>query len=63
MTIYARNVQGQTVAGPVKVKLRPQILNSRGTSTIQVTGRLRLDVVSHCSTFSARVDGVQPVGG
>jgi hypothetical protein len=61
--VYVRNVPGETVAGPVKVKVSPQSLNSRGTSTIQVTGRLRLDVVSHCSTFSARVDGVQPVGG
>jgi hypothetical protein len=61
--VYVRNAQGQTVAGPVKVKVSPQSGDYRGTSTIQVTGRLRLNVVSHCSTFNVRIDGVQTTGG
>jgi hypothetical protein len=67
VTIYVRNAQGQAVAGPVKVTLGPPSGDYtgeyRGTSTIQVTGRLRLDVVSDCSSFSARIDGVQTAGG
>jgi hypothetical protein len=63
VTIYVRNVQGQAVAGPIHVPLHWRFLTKVGTSTVQVTGKLRLDVVSHCSTFSARIDGVQTTGG
>lgn len=63
VTIYVRNAQGRTVAGPIHVPMVPQFLSSEGSSTIRVTGKLRLDLVSHCSSFSARIDGVRTTGG
>jgi hypothetical protein len=55
--IYVQNTEKQTVAGPIHGPLNGY--PPYGTD-VQVTGRLRLDVVSpHCSSFSVRVDGVE----
>lgn len=55
VTVYVRNSQNQIVAGPIKA---PGRLDRVNRSTVRVTGKLRLDVVSRCSSFSVRVDGV-----
>jgi photosystem II stability/assembly factor-like uncharacterized protein len=59
VTVYVRNAQNQVVAGPIQIPLRRQLGGLVGRSTVEVTGKLRLDVVSHCSSFSVRVDGVE----
>lgn len=56
--IYVQNTAKQRVAGPI----HPSGPGSIGeyASTLRVTGRLRLDVVSpHCTQFSVRIDGVE----
>ncbi len=53
--MYVQNTAKKIVAGPIHGPLNSY---SRYGTTVQVTGRLRLDVVSHCSSFSVRVDGV-----
>jgi hypothetical protein len=60
VTVYVRNAQGQTVAGPIQAPARPDRVARR---TVRATGKLRLDVVSRCSSFSVRVDGVQQAQG
>jgi hypothetical protein len=56
VSVYVRNAQDQTVAGPIRAPSRPDRVARK---TVKATGKLRLDVVSHCSSFSVRVDGVE----
>jgi photosystem II stability/assembly factor-like uncharacterized protein len=60
VTLYVRNVRNHLVAGPIDLARRMTAEGSlqEARSTIHVTGQLRLDVVSSCSTFSVRIDGV-----
>lgn len=60
VAVYVRNAQNQTVAGPIKAPGRADRVSRK---TLQVTGKLRLDVASRCSSFSVRIDGVQPSQG
>jgi hypothetical protein len=58
VTIFVRDAGDQVVAGPIHIPLGSKVGGSIGTATVQSTGKLRLDVVSHCSSFNVRVDGV-----
>lgn len=53
--VYVRNTRNQIVAGPIHVQARA----GRYSTVERATGVLRLDVVSPCSRFSVRVDGVR----
>jgi hypothetical protein len=59
VAVDVRNAQDQMVAGPIEIPRRLELGGTVGRSAVQATGRLRLDVVSTCSSFSVRVDGVE----
>jgi photosystem II stability/assembly factor-like uncharacterized protein len=57
VAVYVRNTAGQIVAGPIRAP-RPAI-GGAAHRTVYATGKLRLDVVARCSSFTVRVDGVE----
>lgn len=61
VTVYVRNAQNQIVAGPMQAPR--SAIGPVARRTIQATGKLRLDVVAQCSSFSVRVDGVDQAKG